>query len=61
MRNFWTAVAISQNSAMLQAVNITYICGLINEFIIILTTVNADSKLQLSVGSVPNLESRDAA
>lgn len=57
MRNFWTAVAFSQNSAMLQAFNITYI----NEFIIILTTVNADSKLQLSVGSVPNLESRDAA
>lgn len=46
---------------MLQAINNTYICGLINEFIIILTTVNADSKLQLSVGSVPNLESRDAA
>ena len=60
MRNFWTAVAFSQNSAMLQ-VNNTYICGLINELIIILTTVNANSKLQLSVGSVPNLESRDAA
>ena len=45
MRNFWTAVTIYQNSAMLQAFNITYICGLINEFIIILTTVNADSKL----------------
>lgn len=61
MRNFWTAVAFSQNSAMLQAINNTYICGLINELIIILTTVNANSKLQLSVGSVPNLESRDAA
>ena len=61
MRNFWTAVAFSQNSAMLQAINNTYICGLINELIIILTTVNTDSKLQLSVGSVPNLESRDAA